>query len=309
VIPTYNRAAVVERAIASIKEPGLAVEIIVVDDGSTDDTRERLRDRHDIVYLRQERNAGQAAARNVGIGVAGGHYIAFLDSDDLRLPGTLFLQSVYLDARRDCALVYGGYRYLGEAAVSRRAARLPEGDVYARLQHFNIISPVTAMIRACVLREVGGFDPRYRCNEEWDLWLRICSRHPVCAVDTDVAILTPPLDDSHASGDPVRTESASIDVFRAHLRSQHCRPVSPDARRRLDRDFTRTRIDLMLWKVLARGQAASAGLRVRCALACLGLDPRYMMFRHNLKNLVKLFMLRRQGLPSGGYLSDWRGLG
>jgi glycosyltransferase involved in cell wall biosynthesis len=288
VIPTYNRSVEVERAIVSIREPDLAVEIIVVDDGSTDDTCERLRSRQDVRYLRLSRNTGQAAARNAGVAAASSQYVAFLDSDDWRLPGTLSWQLAHLQARPECALVYGRYSYVDQPPVGQLRSSLPEGDVYQDLLRFNIIAPSTAILRANVLRKVGGFDPRYRRSEEWDLWLRICARYHVCAVDEEVAIISPPIDSSHASGDPVKIEWTSVRVLREHLRSRHCRSMDIKERRCTQRTFRRLRIDLMLWKVLTRGPRPSPGLRLRCAFACIALDPCYMLHRRNLKNVAKL---------------------
>ena len=288
VIPTFNRSIEVMRAIASIREPDLTVEVIVVDDGSTDDTRERLRSWKDVRYLRLSRNKGQAAARNAGIAAASSPYVAFLDSDDWRLPGTLSLQLARLQARPECALVYGRYSYVGHPSIGQLRSSLPEGDVYTDLLRFNIIAPSTAMLRVGVLREIGGFDPRYRRSEEWDLWLRICARYHVCAVDEEVAVISPPIDSSHASGDPVKIEWTSVRVLREHLRSRHCRSMDPAKRRRTQRTFRRLRIDLMLWKVLTRGPRPSPAMKLRCALACVVLDPCYMLGRRNLKNVAKL---------------------
>jgi glycosyltransferase involved in cell wall biosynthesis len=298
VIPTYNRSVEVERAIASIREPELAVEVIVVDDGSTDDTRERLQGRKDIRYLQLSRNMGQAAARNAGVAAATSPYIALLDSDDSRLPGTLSWQLARLQARPECALVYGRYSHVGQPSVGQVRSSLPEGDVYQDLLRFNIIAPSTTILRASVLRNVGGFDTRYRRSEEWDLWLRICARYDVCAVDKEVVIISPAIDASHASGDPVKIEWTSVRVLREHLRSSHCRSMDSEERRCTQRTFRRLRIDLMLWKVLTRRPRPSPGLRLRCAFACVALDPCYMLQRRNLKNVGKL--LTPFGLRDGG---------
>jgi glycosyltransferase involved in cell wall biosynthesis len=286
VIPTYNRAVQVEKAIASIDEPALHVEIVVVDDGSTDDTVRRLAARTDLRLVRLSHNGGAAAARNAGIEVARAPYVAFLDSDDVRLPGTLAVQLHRLAERPECALVHGSHRRLGEAASP--ALRPPEGDAYDHLLHFNVISPSCAVVRVKVLRELGGFDPRYRRSEEWDLWLRICSRYPVCAVEENVVVIDPATDASHLSGDPVLIESTSVEVLRRHLASRHSRIKDPATKRRVLAEFVRNRIDLMIWKVLARGRAASPWLRLRCAVRCAMLSPSYMLEKKNLKNLAKL---------------------
>jgi hypothetical protein len=93
----------------------------------------------------------------------------------------------------------------------------------------------------------------------------------------------------------VKIECAAVRVLREHLRSRHCRPMGVEERRRTQRTFRRLRIDLMLWKVLTRGPRPSLGLRLRCAFACIALDPCYMLDRRNLKNVSKLVIPCRVG--------------
>src|SRR5258708_760698 len=98
VIPTYNRPQLLRSAVESARAAGTDVEIIVVDDASTDETASVCRELSDIKYIRLERNQGVAGARNVGILASSSEFIAFLDDDDLRLPGSLDLQTAALAA-------------------------------------------------------------------------------------------------------------------------------------------------------------------------------------------------------------------
>src|SRR3977135_2846307 len=98
IIPTYNRPQLLRRAVESARTAGSDVEIIVVDDASVDDTALVCRDLTGINYIRLDRNQGVAGARNVGILASSSQYIAFLDDDDLRLPGSLDLQIEMLAA-------------------------------------------------------------------------------------------------------------------------------------------------------------------------------------------------------------------
>ncbi len=287
VIPTFNRAALVERAIQSVREPDLVVEIIVVDDGSTDETSWRLRDRHDIKYIRLTKNQGQAAARNRGIEIARAPLVAFLDSDDIRVAGSLRKQLERLERDTESVLVHGAVRRLDDPELSQeKPCRLPEGDVYPELLRHNVIAPSTAVLRAGILLRSGGFNPTYRRSEEWDLWLRLCSRRPVCAVLETVVLLEPAVGPSHASGDPVLIEWTSARVMRNHLRSSDCRGFTARERRRIYREFRRIRIDMMIWKTLSRRSLFVH--RLRCLVAAAFLDPLHMFTRANLKNLVKL---------------------
>src|SRR5215471_9318658 len=101
IIPTHGRPALLPRAVESARAAGTDVEIIVVDDASTDDTANVCKSLPDIKYVRVERNQGVAGARNIGILVSSGRYVAFLDDDDLRLPGSLDAQLAALEANPD----------------------------------------------------------------------------------------------------------------------------------------------------------------------------------------------------------------
>src|SRR5712691_6880535 len=107
VIPTYNRAALLPAAVESARRAGSDLEIIVVDDASTDDTREVCRRLAGVRYIRSSRNAGLAAARNTGILASSAELVAFLDDDDLRLPGSLDSQITALKAVPEAAFCYG----------------------------------------------------------------------------------------------------------------------------------------------------------------------------------------------------------
>src|SRR3712207_6699120 len=99
IIPTHGRPRLLPRAVESARRAGRDVEVIVVDDASTDETAEVCRGLEGVRYVRLERNQGVAGARNVGLLVSTADYVAFLDDDDLRLPGSLDRQRAVLEAR------------------------------------------------------------------------------------------------------------------------------------------------------------------------------------------------------------------
>jgi glycosyltransferase involved in cell wall biosynthesis len=185
VIPTYNRAATVVEAVESALAQTVApAEVIVVDDGSTDGTRERLAPYAGrIVYLRQE-NKGVSAARNAGVGAATGELIAFLDSDDVWHPRKLEVQLHYLLEHPETALV-------GAAAFTdsgRNWPGLPEGAPPAsrlRLAEIVLRSPFptsAVVVRKSCLDAVGDFDTGLRNSEDRDLYIRVCGRYPVASL-------------------------------------------------------------------------------------------------------------------------------
>lgn len=162
IIPTYNYAQFVCEAVESaLAQTWPNMEVIVVDDGSTDDTRERLqRYTGRIKYLYQN-NRGLSAARNTGIREASGEYVAFLDSDDIWLPDKI-------EAQMQLVLTNGF-----EAVVCH--PRLPTGRALTFDECFTV-SPgfgSTALVRKTLFEEVGGFDESLRSVEDRDMMLRL----------------------------------------------------------------------------------------------------------------------------------------
>lgn len=178
VIPYYNRARFIDDCLASVFTQRRAPdEVIVVDDGSRPDQRKHL-DRFlpRIRVIDQPRNLGVSAARNAGVRAATGDWIAFNDSDDLWLPDKLAIQVDHLAAHRDCDGVHTAIRAFyddGRAKVSDPIApRLTLEDAL----HDNMIRIQSLVIRAEVIRAVGGFDERLRCCEDDDLGIRLAER-------------------------------------------------------------------------------------------------------------------------------------
>jgi glycosyltransferase involved in cell wall biosynthesis len=185
ILPTYNRAGTYLR---SSIESVLGVnyrdfELIVVDDGSTDDTAEVVRSYGDAVrYVRQE-NAGCAAAQNRGIAMAGGRYIAMQGDDDLYLPERFDEQVPLLDREPETGLVYGQvimfWEDEGKEELWPTGEEMREGWVFPQLFFKDFIPIQTVLVRREVLDEVGGFDPSRPRSEDWDLLLRLTARYPV----------------------------------------------------------------------------------------------------------------------------------
>ncbi len=176
IIPTYNRAHLVGDAIQSaLNQIFSDLEIIVVDDGSTDNTTEVVQRFHDprIKYLRRE-NGGPAAARNTGLAIASGAYISFLDSDDLLLPETLLLQLDGLGSSDLNGLVYGQYYVISSPGEARYLHDIYDDNIGLRqlLLGPQFVWP-TVLIRRSWLEKTGGFDETLRIGEEWELTLRL----------------------------------------------------------------------------------------------------------------------------------------
>ena len=182
IIPTYNRAHLIGEALESVfAQTYLDYEVIVVDDGSTDDTREVLKSYGKRIRVVYQENQGISAARNRGISVSMGCYIAFLDSDDVWLPEKLERQVSYLDQHPAVALLYSRMRYTYVEKQGRERI-VPEKafvTVEELLSESNCIPTSCAVVRKDSLDKVGLFDPALPIAEDFDLWLRIGRRYEI----------------------------------------------------------------------------------------------------------------------------------
>ena len=190
VIPTYNRARLVVGAIDSaLGQLYPSIEVIVVDDGSSDDTEQVLGAAFGdgIRYIRQE-NQGVSAARNRGLSEASGQLIAFLDSDDAWLPQKTSVQVAYLERRPDFGMVVCDYFMIDadgtvESLERRRQQYGPDGWVLGRISKAPMLVPSTALLRRSVYEEIGGFDTSLRTAEDIDFLLRVAARYPIGVVE------------------------------------------------------------------------------------------------------------------------------
>ena len=181
IIPAYNASAFLSDAVASVLvQTHRNVEVIVVDDGSTDETAALLAQwqaRDPRVRAVHQPNSGLAAARNAGLNAACGQYVAFLDADDVIHPEKLERQVAYLEAHPHTDLVYSDYstadaelRPLTDEYIGTK--RMPLRDAYIYTNVFPIMAP---LLRRALVERVGGFDESLRACEDWDYWVR-CER-------------------------------------------------------------------------------------------------------------------------------------
>jgi glycosyltransferase involved in cell wall biosynthesis len=176
VIPTYNRAHAIGEAIGSaLAQTFPEFEVLVVDDGSTDDTETVVRafDDSRLRYIRMDKNSGASAARNRGVAETKGEYIAFLDSDDRWHPSKLRKQiDVFRRAPASVGHVCTGLRQVNREGTGHVFPRSLVDDVHG--------TPSTMLIRRRVLNDIGGWDEKLATSEDLDLGVRISM---VCAVD------------------------------------------------------------------------------------------------------------------------------
>ena len=164
IVPVYNAAEFLSEALESVlAQEYRPLRIIVIDDGSTDDSATVASAYPDVLVIRQE-NQGPAAARNAGLAAVEAPYIALHDADDLLPPGKLRTQIGYLEEHPSVACVLGRQEWIDPPPW------LPRDTVYADLGGIPLPS---AILRTAILKEMGGFDPSFRTGEDMDLLFRL----------------------------------------------------------------------------------------------------------------------------------------
>jgi glycosyltransferase involved in cell wall biosynthesis len=192
IIPTFNRSERVLRALSSIfLQTFTDYEIVVVDDGSTDQTKEALDQfRSKIAYVRHSSNFGVSAARNTGIRASSGLYLAFLDSDDSWLPEKLAAQVGFFE-RHPCTVACQTDEIWmkGTRRVNpKKRHHKPSGDIFLPSLKRCLVSPSAVMLKRSLLNEVGLFDEGLPVCEDYDLWLRIAARHPIYLIQEKLIV-------------------------------------------------------------------------------------------------------------------------
>ena len=189
IIPCYNAASFIADAINSVLgQTYNSFEIILINDGSTDNTMEVLNKfSHDnrLIYYCQT-NEGLSAARNKGVELAKGEYIALLDADDIWLPQKLAQQMMLFSSDPAVDMVFTDFATFDSTGVVA-SSKLPDKGVelvtYSELfARNNFIYPSTVMIRKSIFSECGGFDTALRSIEDYDMWLRIARRHKIACI-------------------------------------------------------------------------------------------------------------------------------
>ncbi len=188
IIPTYNSEKYLPDSIKSaLRQTYKNIEIIVIDDGSTDKTKEIVSSyiklyRSRIFYIYQE-NAGPGIARNRGIAESQGDYIAFLDADDIWEKEKLSEQMHLFKKNKNCVFIHTDYKYFDEikergntdfAILEKKKFR---NDIFLRLIRSNFIRTSTVVIKKNVLLNMGCFDPVFFIAEDYDLWLRVARKY------------------------------------------------------------------------------------------------------------------------------------
>lgn len=195
VVPTYNRAHLLGRTIHSVLNQTFKdFELIVVDDGSTDNTEEVVKSFADkrIHYIRQKENRGEAAARNMGIQIARGEYIASHDDDDVWLPQKLEKQiKAFERVSHTVGVVYTGMERI---EVDRKIYYPPskvtqkEGNIHKELLKGCFLGHPTVLVRKECFEQVGMYDERLSYCVDWDMWLRVSKHYDFKFIDESLVV-------------------------------------------------------------------------------------------------------------------------
>jgi glycosyltransferase involved in cell wall biosynthesis len=226
VVPCFNQAHFLPDAIESVNAQTYPnVEIIVVDDGSTDNTSAVV-ERYPGVRAVRHDNQGLAAARNAGLQHATGEYVVFLDADDMLLPEALAVGARALEERRDVAFVFGYTMFTMDDGSEPPAPHRPQmtGEYYpALLAGCPIMPPASVMFRRSIFDEMEPFDPSLTAAEDYELYYRIARRHAVQCHATVITVYR--RHGANMTGGSVRN------LLRENLRALHrerwfvwCRP-------------------------------------------------------------------------------------
>jgi glycosyltransferase involved in cell wall biosynthesis len=180
IIPCYKQAHFLGEAIESvIAQTHPHYEVIVVDDGSPDETAEVASRYPDVRYIRQE-NQGLSSARNTGLRHSRGEYVVFLDADDRLLPHHFETSLTVLRQRPELGLVCGDFRWFGAEGTWHRHSCSDQPDQYAALLRFGfIVPPHTAMVKREAMNAIGGFREELKSGEDRDCWLRVARLYPL----------------------------------------------------------------------------------------------------------------------------------
>ena len=252
IITTHNRPHLLPRAVNSARASGTDIEIVVVDDASSDRTAEVCQALPNINYVRVERNQRVAGARNIGLVASSGEYVSFLDDDDVRLAGSLDEQIAILQKEPPAGLIYG--QAIPEDHTGKQhnpyPFDCPQGDIFWELLSYNFIPCGSAVFRRSCLSRVGMLDDSVAGVDDWDLWVRIAEIYPIIASQSPVIVWRQP---TPTSGQGSSKTVDLIALSRRQLRERWLklpRAASAPEQKRRDawRGFSRIVSEHLVWE-------------------------------------------------------------
>jgi len=255
VIPTYNRWPMIGEAVQSVLGQTFnAFELIVIDDGSTDPTAASLNQQDSRLHVVSQPHAGVAAARNAGVAMSRGKYIAFLDSDDLWSRTKLAVQTNFMERNPGTRICQTEEIWIrsGIRVNPKFKHRKPSGDIFRRSLELCLVSPSAVMMTKELFDSAGRFDESLPVCEDYDLWLRIAVCHPVYLIDRPLVTKR----GGHA--DQLSRSVWGLDRFRVLAIAKLLRAGLVGARRQWALDTLRKKIAILAAGAIKRGRAKDA---------------------------------------------------
>lgn len=287
IIPTFSRPHLLPRCVESAHKAGSSVEIVVVDDASSDETASVCQTLRDIKYVRLDSNRGVAGARNEGVSASTGEYIGFLDDDDLRLPNSIDAQVNLLETHPSAGMVYGRALYGDEQCRPKGGAypdECPQGDIFWELMEWNFIPCLSVIFRRACLERVGRLDESGTGVDDWDLWVRFSELYPIVATEQEVAIWRQPTPTSEQFS--FRADRMHRRAHRLHrdkwLRLPRAVEAPEEIRNQASRAFADRAALQMISEARSRFRAGRAIDSIRLAFEMARLHPRAAV-RHALR--------------------------
>jgi glycosyltransferase involved in cell wall biosynthesis len=191
IIPTFNRWPLVGEAVESVLAQSYSnYELIVVDDGSTDDTGKKLAKLGSRLRVLTIPKGGVANARNFGVSRSLGRYVAFLDSDDLWRPKKLEVQTAYMEQNTKFHICQTEEIWIrnGKRVNPKAKHQKPSGDIFLRSLELCLVSPSAVMMTKRLFARFGGFDKRFPVCEDYELWLRIAIEHSIPLISEPLVV-------------------------------------------------------------------------------------------------------------------------
>jgi glycosyltransferase involved in cell wall biosynthesis len=191
VIPTYNRGWLLKEAVDSVlSQDFFGYELIVIDDGSLDNTPEILASYGDSLKVIRQENRGVSSARNKGIVSSSGEYIAFLDSDDFWLSGKLSAQLAFFENNPDALICQTEEIWIKKGRRVNPGKRHKKmcGFFFEKSLELCLVSPSAVMVKKKLFEIVGLFDEKLPACEDYDMWLRVNCRHPIYLIDSPLVV-------------------------------------------------------------------------------------------------------------------------
>ena len=188
IIPTYNRASFLKEAIQSVlnqdyfeRDAFVPFEVLVIDDGSTDNTEEIVRSFRGKVKYRFKEHRGVSAARNLGLDLARGEYIAFLDSDDLWKEEKISIQINFMSTFSEARICYTEEIWIrrGVFVNPKKIHRKYSGWIFDRVLPLCLLSLSSALFRKDVFEKIGKFDEELPACEDYDFGIRLAQKYPI----------------------------------------------------------------------------------------------------------------------------------